>query len=211
MQSLPFLVQPRQHPPRRVGTLDSGILEIPVLGGLTVEESNTITQLLADDVSAFVLGAQLADAIAQAEGVSQPEAFAIIERVMSGIKLDGKAEEIRVRYAERLEALSAIYAGAGQRNIEASITAIIRHRLDRPEWGLAQTKALPRVLLQDIWQLIVDEQAAENLPANRPTDEELKKQRPVSGSRRTQTGKASSGGFAMPTLAPSAETALAES
>jgi hypothetical protein len=211
MQSLPFLVQPRQHPPRRVGTLDSGILEIPVLGGLTVEESNTITQLLADDVSAFVLGAQLADAIAQAEDVSQPEAFAIIERVMSGIKLDGKAEEIRVRYAERLEGLSAIYAGAGQRNIEASITAIIRHRLDRPEWGLAQTKALPRVLLQDIWQLIVDEQAAENLPANRPTDEELKKQRPVSGSRRTQTGKASSGGFAMPTPAPSVEPASAES
>jgi hypothetical protein len=211
MQSLPFLVQPRQHPPRRVGTLDSGILEIPVLGGLTVEESNTITQLLADDVSAFVLGAQLADAIAQAEEITQPEAFAIIERVMSGIKLEDKAEEIRVRYAERLEQLSAIYAGAGQRNIEASITAIIRHRLDRPEWGLADTKALPRVLLQDIWQLIVDEQAAENLPANRPTDEELKKQRPVSGSRRSRTGKASSGGFAMPTPVPSAEPALAES
>lgn len=193
MLDLPFAVQPRQHPPRRVGTLDSGILEIPVLGGLTVDEATTIAELLADDVSAFVQGAQLADAIAQGEDITQAEAFAIIEDVMAGRRLEGTAEAIRLKYAERLEALSLKYASAGQRNIEASVTAIIRHRLDRPGWVMPD--GFPRVLLQDIWQLVLDEQAAESLPANKPTDDDLKKQLPVSGKRRAQTGKQSSGGL----------------
>ena len=205
MFDLPYAVVPRQHPPRRVGTLDSGILEIPVLGGLTVDESTTIAELLADDVSAFVQGAQLADAIAQAEEITQPEAFAIIEDVMAGKRLEGQGEAIRLRYAERLESLAAVYSSAGQRNIEASVTAIIRHRLSRSDWSLEATRKLPRVLLQDIWQLVLDEQTAENLPANKPTDDDLKKQPPVSGKRRAQTGKASSGGCAMPTQEPSAE------
>lgn len=211
MSSLPFAVQPRQHPPRRVGTLDSGILEIPIRGGLTVAESATISELLATDVNVFVLAAQLSDAIAKHEDISQPEAFAIVEQVMSGIKLEGKAEEIRLSYAERLEALAQQYATTGQRNIEASVTAILQHRLGLVDWTLTDTQAMPRVLLTDIWQLIVDEQAAENLPANRPTDDDLKKQRPVSGSSRKRTGPASSGGFATVTQEPSVATASAAS
>lgn len=211
MLDLPYAVVPRQHPPRRVGTLDSGILEIPVLGGLTVDESTTITELLADDVSAFVQGAKLADLIAQAEEITQPEAFAIIEDVMAGKRLEGQAEAIRLTYAERLEALATIYASAGQRNIEASITAIIRHRLDRPGWNPEATRKLPRVLLQDIWQLVMDEQAAEKLPVNKPSDDDLKKQPPVSGKRRARTGKASSGGCATVFPEPSAETPSAVS
>lgn len=205
MFDLPFAVAPRQHPPRRVGTLDSGVLDVPVLGGLTVDESTTITELLSDDVSAFVQGAQLADAIAQAEEISQPEAFAIIEDVMAGKRLEGQAEAIRLRYANRLEALATVYASAGQRNIEASVTAIIRHRLERPEWSLEATRKLPRVLLQGIWQLIMDEQTAESLPANKPTDDDLKKQRPERGSSRKRTGRGSSGGFATATQDSSAE------
>ena len=203
MLDLPYAVAPRQHPPRRVGTLDSGVLDIPVLGGLTVDESTTIRQLLADDVSAFVQGAQLSDAIAQAEGISQPEAFAIIEEVMAGKRLEGQAEAIRLKYAERLEGLAAVYTSAGQRNIEASITAIIRHRLNRPGWTLEATRKLPRVLLQDIWQLVMDEQAAEKLPANKPTDDDLKKQRPERGNSRKRTGRASSGGCVTDTPEPS--------
>jgi hypothetical protein len=209
MSTLPFLVAPRQHQARRVGTLDSGILEIPILGGLTVAESATIAELLASDINVFVQGAQLADAMAQAEEISQAEAFAIVEHVMSGTKLDGKAEEIRVRYAERLEALAKVYAATGDRNIRANVTAVIRHRLGPVDWEMPDD--FPRVLLQDIWQLVVDEQTAENLPANRPTDDDLKKQLPVSGKRRAQTGKPSTGGCAMPTPEPFDATASAES
>ena len=209
MPSLPWVVAPRQHPPRRVGTLDSGILEIPVLGGLTIDESTAINELLAEDASAFVQAAQLADLIAQAEGITQPEAFAIIEDVMAGKRLEGQAEAIRLRYAERLEALAAFYASAGERNIRASVTAIIRHRLDQPGWKMPAD--FPRVLLQDIWRLVMDEQAAESLPANKPSDDDLKKQRPERGNSRKRTGRASSGGSATPSPDSSAATPSAVS
>jgi hypothetical protein len=194
-----------------VGTLDSGTLEIPVLGGLTVDESDTIAELLAQDQSAFVRGAKLADAIATEEGIQLPEVFAIIEQAITGAKLEADAEAIRVRHAERIEQVVRVYETAGSRNMRASVTAIIRHRLDRPDWTMEQTGSLPRVLREDIWQLVQDEQAAENLPENRPTDEELKKQPPASGRGRKPTGRKSSGACAMPSPEPSDATPSAES
>jgi hypothetical protein len=211
MSSLPFVVAPRQHPPRRVGTLDSGILEIPVLGGLTVNESDTISELLANDQSAFVKGAQLADAIATEESISISEAFAIVEQAINGTTLEKAAEKIRLRHASRIEQVVRCYSVAGQRTMEASITAIIRHRLNRPSWSMADTGTLARVLLTDIWQLIQDEQAAENLPDNRPSEEELKKQRPANGRGRRPTGGGSSGACAMPIPALSSEAVSAAS
>jgi hypothetical protein len=209
MSALPWVVAPRQHPPRRVGTLDSGILEIPVLGGLTVDESNTIAELLAEDVSAFVLGAQLADVIAQSEEITQVEAFSIIEKAMNGAALEPKAEAIRIKYAQRLEAVTKAYTTAGQRNIRASVTAILRHRLGLTDWEMPAD--FPQVLLNDVWQLVVDEQTAEKLPVNRPSEDDLKKPLPVSGSASKRTGPASSGACAMPTQEPSAAAALATS
>lgn len=209
--SLPYRTPPRQHPPRLVGTLDSGTLEIPVLGGLTVDEADTIAELLAQDQSAFVRGAKLADAIATEEGIELAEAFSIIERAITGGTLEADAEAIRLRHAERIEQVVHVYQAAGQRNMEASVTAIIRHRLEQPDWSLEQTRKLPRILLQDIWQLIQDEQAAENLPENRPTDDELKKQPLASGKGRKPTGAASSGVCAMPSPAPSTATPSAVS
>ena len=138
-------------------------------------------------------GAQLADAIAQAESITQVEAFAIIEQAISGQKLEERAEAIRLRFAERIEAVTKAYTTSGQRSMEASVTAIIRHRLGLPAWSMADTQKQPKVLLADIWQLILDEQAAENMPANRPTEEELGKQPPATGSSRKRTGLPSSG------------------
>ena len=211
MSALPWVAAPRQHLPRRVGTLDSGILEIPVLGGLTVDEADTISALLADDQSAFVKGAQLADAIATEESISIAEAFAIIEQAIGGAKLEDAAEAIRLRHANRIEEVVKCYSTAGSRTMSASVTAIIRHRLDRPAWGLEDTRKLGQVLRQDIWQLVQDEQAAENMPENRPTEEELGKQRPANGRGRRRTGAASSGACATPTPEHSGATPSAES
>lgn len=203
--SLPWIVAPRQHQPRRVGTLDSGILEIPVRGGLTVDEARIVAELTADDVSAFVLGAQLAELIAaEQDGISLLEAFAIVEDTMSGKTLDDRANEIRIRYAERLEAVTHAYAAAGQRNIQASVTAIMRERLGMTDWVMPAD--FPRVLLDDIWALICDEQAAENLPANRPTAADLGKPLPAAGSRKRRTGRSSSGASATDSPAPSTGT-----
>jgi hypothetical protein len=211
MSALPWVAAPRQHLPRRVGTLDSGILKIPVLGGLTVDEADTISALLAEDQSAFVKGAQLADAIATEEAISIAEAFAIIEQAISGTKLEEEAEGIRLRHANRIEEVVKCYSTAGSRTMSASVTAIIRHRLDRPAWGLEDTRKLGQVLRQDIWQLVQDEQAAESMPENRPTEEELGKPQRGSGRGRRRTGAPSSGACAMPTPEHSGATPSAES
>ena len=140
MSNLPWVTAPRQHQPRRVGTLDSGVLEIPILGGLTVDEADTISELLADEQSAFVKGAQIADAIAAEEGITLAEAFAIIEQAVSGAKLEDAAEAIRLKHAERIESVVRCYTSSGSRTMNATITAIIRHRLNQPAWSLEQTQ-----------------------------------------------------------------------
>jgi hypothetical protein len=211
LTSLPWRTTPCPVPPRLVGTLQSGTLEIPILGGLTVDEADTIAELLAQDQSAFVRGAKLADAIATEEDINISEAFSIIEQAITGGALEADAQAIRLKHAERIEQMVRVYEAAGQRNMEASITAIIRWRLDRPEWTMEQTHALPRVLQRHIWQLIQEEQAAENLPASRPTDDDLKKQPPASGRGRKPTGGRSSGACPMPSPAPSVAAPSAES
>ena len=84
MPTLPFVQAPEAPTLRRLGTAASGILEMPVLGGLTVGESAVVSDLLAAEQSAFVKGAQIADAIAKAEEISISEAFSIIESAISG-------------------------------------------------------------------------------------------------------------------------------
>lgn len=197
MNGLPWRTPPRQHPPQLVGTFDSGILEIPRFGGLTIDEVDTIAELMADSASAFVRGAKLAEAIAIEESISINEAFAIIEQVISGRTLEPDADRIRLAHAERMEQIVHVYEAAGSLNMLASMTAIIRHRLDRPDWTMAQTRKLPRVLRDDIWQFIQEEQSAEKLPSNRPTEDDLKKPLPVTGTQREPTGDSSSGACAM--------------
>jgi hypothetical protein len=49
------------------------------------------------------------------------------------------------------------------------------------------------VLFTGLWQLAMDEQAAEELQSEPMTEEELKKPPPADGSPRKRTGKQSSG------------------
>lgn len=193
MPALPFVQAPAAVQTRRVGNSTSGILEMPVLGGMTVGEATAITSAMADEQSAFVKAAQIADLIAQGEGISLSEAFAVIEDAIAGKEAEGKAETIRTVYAEQIQSVARIYTLAGQANMEATVTAMIRCRCNLPDWGLTDTRAMHRALFNDIWELAKEEQAAEATPAAPPSEEELGKQPPVSGSGAKRTGRKSSG------------------
>ena len=91
MTGLPYVIPPKAQPPRRIGNEASGILEVPVLGGLTVEEGDTVAELLTDAPSAFVAGAEVANAIAAAEGCSIEKAFQIVQRGIGGTIKIGRA------------------------------------------------------------------------------------------------------------------------
>ena len=195
MTDLPYVIPPQAQSPRRIGNTVSGIIEVPVLGGLTVQEGDAVAELLADEPSAFVAGADLAAAIAAAEGCSIDEVFKnVVERGVGGpIDDDPEAEKLRLKYAAKIDAVARVYQRAGARNMAACATAIIRYRLDRPEWSLEKTHKLPRMLQEGLWQLVLDERNAERLPAEPITEDDLKKPPAEDGSPSEPTGPASSG------------------
>jgi hypothetical protein len=190
---LPFITPPVASTKRRIGNERCGILELEVRGGLTVGESATIAELLAGEQSSFVRGAQIADAIAKEESLSLTEAFQIIESAISGRNLEPEADAIRIKHATRIEEVAMVYAKAGQRNIEATVTGLIRSRCSLPDWSLDDTRSLDKVLFDAIWQLAQDEQTAEAMPSNPPSEDDLKKPQPVTAKRKAPTGLKSSG------------------
>jgi hypothetical protein len=190
---LPFLQAPAAPRKRVVGNNESGTLELPVLGGLTVGESAVIADLLAGEQSSFVKGAQIADAIAKEEHITLLEAFQLIENAIGGKELEPAAETMRLKHAARIEEVARIYTASGQRNMEASVTALVRCRLQLPDWSLEDTRGLHRRLFNDIYDVLLDEQAAENDTAAPPTEEELGKPPAEPGAAKPSTGKKSSG------------------
>lgn len=192
MQSLPFVKAPKARPTRQVGNDDTGILEMAVYGGLTVGESASITHQLSGQQSSFEKGAQIAEAISKQEGISLTEAFSIIEASIAGRELEAVAEAIRTKHLDAIFEVGRVYAEAGERNMQATVTALIQSRCDRPAWSPEDTKKLPRALFNDIWDLAQDEIEAEDNPSAPATEEELGKP-PAGSSPRKQTGNPSSG------------------
>ena len=166
-----------------------------------------------DEPSAQVVGAEVAALIAAAESCGIDEAFHEIVIPGVGGPIDGNpnAEALRLKYASRIDAVAIAYQRAGALNTTACATAIIRYRLNRPAWTIEQTRKLPRLLQEGLWQLVRDEQDAERLPAEPITEDDLKKQPAEDGSPNKPTGAPSSGACAMPSPDSSAATPSAES
>ena len=156
-------------------------------------ESATIAELLAGEQSSFVRGAQIADAIATEESLSLTEAFQIIESAIGGRTLEPAADAIRLRHAERIDEVGRVFALAGRRDREATVTALIRSRCNQPQWSLAETQGLDQALFDDLWALARDEQAAEDMPATPASEEDLKKQLPEAPAAKKRPGAKSSG------------------
>ena len=192
MSSLPFVVAPIKPQMRRVGNEISGVLEIPVLGGITVGEAAVTAELLAMEQSSFAAGARLADAIAKEENISINEAFHIIESAVFARELEPDADAIRIRHIARIEEVARIYTASGQRNMEATVTAMLRCRLDLPNWSLADTRTLHRKLFEDLWQLARQEQDAEDIPTPPVSEDDLKKPQPEPKTPPKRTGRKSS-------------------
>lgn len=191
MTTLPFITAPAAPRTRDVGNSESGILRLPLLGGITVQEAITIDELLADQPNAFVEAAKISEAISKEEGITLVEAFTVIERSLSGNEQEPEAEALRIKHASRIQKVINVFAASTQRTKEAAVTALVRHRLALPEWALADTCAMHRRLLNDIYAVYQDELAAENNDTPPVSDEELGKQPPATGGQRKPTGRRS--------------------
>lgn len=190
---LPFLQAPAAPRTKIVGNKDSGTLEMPVLGGLTVGEAAVIAELLINEQSSFVRGAQIAEVIAKEEDITLLEAFQLIESSIGGKELEPAVEAMRIKHSARIEEVARVYTASGQRNMEAGVTALIRCRLNQPDWSLDDTRGLHRRLFNDIYEVLSEEQEAENNESTPPTEEELGKPQEATTNESALTGKKSSG------------------
>lgn len=183
-----------KHPPaapktRLIGNQQVGIIEVPVLGGLTIEEDETIAELIDAANDVVVLAAQKAQAIALAESISDVEAYRIIEDSVFHRTLEAAAKGIAIRHAEGIAAVGAAYREMGSLRRRATVTALLRHRLG--EHGIPA--GFPRVLFDGLAALAEEEQVAEKLPAEPMTSEVLGKPPGAKGSGRKRTGTQGSG------------------
>ena len=162
-KGLPFVVQPRLEPIiERVGSEESGMIEIARKGYLTVAEKSIIEQATNDVSESGELIAAV-KAIAKAEGMPVADVFE---------QLQGEAgQDLLVKYSQEV----AIAASAGQSQQTkirvVAATALILCRID-PEWTVEQSMELHPDLLDGLYELYLDEDSRSLAAFNQETSTE---------------------------------------
>lgn len=180
---------------RPIGNEQCGVIEMVVRGGLEVSESRLISKLEAERPSSLQIGAKLAEALATSENITITEAFDIVQAAVRG-NIEGMeptARAIVLRHADEIAEIVRVLNEDSKITADATVTALIRTRGNRPNWSLADTATLAGPIYDGIWQLALDEQSAENMPSTPPTEEELKKPPQDNESTPKRRGTKSSG------------------
>jgi len=195
MIPIPFAQAPAAASVRRIGNDASGVIEMPVRGFLTTAEDELISELRRDEPSALVKDAEIADVIATEEGITQLEAYNLLTKAMADDELEPDGKAVMLRHAAKVEECRKVRAAAGKVIMAATVTALMRYRLQLPSWGLADTMSdeFPRSMFSGVWELAMDEIAAENQPATPMDSKTLGKPLPEDGSVKKPTGAKRSG------------------
>jgi hypothetical protein len=177
----------------RCGDEKTGILEFPILGGLTVGESQIIAALSGSQEQSMAESVRLAQQIARAEKITISESFGIVQKALTESFDDEAQADIAARHHEVIDKLRLFFATQSVKTQAATVTALIRCRLNLPDWD--DMAHLPQALFADIWAFAESEMAEEETePAGPPTEEELGKSQGVrkSGKRLTTTASVGS-------------------
>ena len=150
-KGLPFVVQPRLQPiMERIGTEESGIIEIKRQGYLSVAEKTMVERATADMSDSADLF-ETVRTIAVAEGRSVSEVFDELQQAQSDSPLLEK-------YAMQIATASST-AQNQQRKIQiVAATALLLCRIDS-EWTVEQSMDLHPDLLEGLHQLYLEEDA----------------------------------------------------
>jgi hypothetical protein len=175
---LPFAVAPAKTKLVEIGTKQTGILKLPSYGSLLVGETITVTDLLGDSEAPIVASARLAQRIAGEQEVSLVEAFDLINLAIGGGELSADQERIRIAYLQELVELTKAFIDNGTRRKQAAVTALLRHRADRPEWALEATTQLPTLLFEQLFEFYERERQAADPDSGEPASEEAIKKQP---------------------------------
>lgn len=130
MAKLPFVVQPKLKPIiEKIGTEDSGVIEIERRGYLTGAEKSFVQQIQQQDVGTMQLVA-LSRRVSREKKIPLEKAYNIIVEVLTGETKNRIANEIESEYAEDIQ--SAVNSISASRTKEDLINAacLLIHRVD---------------------------------------------------------------------------------
>lgn len=184
----PYITAPSAPEMRTIGNASSGILHIPIYGGLFTEEDRAISALIRETESSFVRAAQAAELISTETGISAVEAYAVIEAALAGEEPTPEALALRIRYAAMIEEVGSVYVTYSDLVTDATVTALLRIRCQVPTWSMEDTRGLPRLLTRAIYAIAQEETAAEHNEPTPATEEQLGKRRRATGSGSKRTG-----------------------
>ena len=178
IMSLPFVVEPQKPEVKQIGTAKTGILEFPVLGGITVGEVTRISAAMKTNHSLLEQTAKLSEYIAKEQNISLLEAKSIIE---SNGEND-KQLPIYEQYRTEILKINEIAIADNMRQKQAIIQAFIQCRLNLPNWN--DFDSLQQELADMIWEFALDEMNANPQPETPLTEDDIKKQQAANGSRK---------------------------
>lgn len=135
MAGLPFVVQPRRKPIiERIGSEDSGIIEIERRGYLTTGEKSFVQQVQQVDGGANEI-ITLSRRVARQYGMGMEKAYKLVLAIISGATGEPEDAEvigrIEIELAEELTAVVRGMATAQAREELVHAACLIRYRIDQ--------------------------------------------------------------------------------
>jgi len=148
-KGLPFVVQPKYSPVvERIGTEESGIIEIERRGYLTVQEKAIMQGAMEGDTTLTDLF-MLCREIAQKEGLEAEEVF--------NDMMAPSQPEYFEKYSQQISAAITKLGDYNQRQRMVAATALLITRID-PYWSAADTVALHPDLIDSLFTLYSEEE-----------------------------------------------------
>ena len=159
-KTLPFVVQPRRQPVMvRVGTENSGIIEIEARGYLTVAEKYYVQQVLSSDKTLpLMLG--LSNKIAKKFKKDTKEGYTILSTYLQNTCPESQRSVIDDNFELEVQELTGEVARMSSMREIAQATIMMRSRID-PDWTSDDTMDLDSDLITGLVDLYNKEEAKE--------------------------------------------------
>jgi hypothetical protein len=198
MVNLPFVVQPRRQPIlERIGSEDSGIIEVERRGYLTSGEKSFVQQVQQFDNGTTEI-VTLSRRVARQYGLGMDRAYNLVLAIISGQDATGipggeLIGQIEQEFAEELTGVVKGLAAGQAREDMVFAACLLRYRID-PEYDIGDVAKLHPDLIAGLAALYRDEERRsleafkkeEDSNTKQPTIEEAEK-KPVRGSKSRST------------------------
>lgn len=164
MAKLPFKTAPKKLT-KEVGNAETGILEFPVFGDLTVREQAFITEHLQKN-STFLEIARIANKVAKAAKIQPVAGHRFVTKCVTFQMLgkgefDEKEDNLRVKFARELEELAATLLQQQWERQLVTVTAVVRHRLEgMEEFSIEDARDMSQSLVTEIYAFALVETGA---------------------------------------------------